>query len=124
MMYTQLGPDARILAINSMFTKMERMEFRDGSLCKEVSSAIPSCQNASHQRNTVGHAEIMSPKLVDTHFKSEHILLLMTLFFFLFIVLQTHLYKLLNISRMLHFRLRKKKGNVYHLFCVEHRNTA
>lgn len=37
MMCTELGPDARILAVNSMFTKMGRMDFDDGSLSKDVS---------------------------------------------------------------------------------------
>lgn len=42
MMCTELGPDARILAINSMFTKMGRMDFHDGSLSKEVSEQSPA----------------------------------------------------------------------------------
>lgn len=50
-MCTELGSDARILAVNSMFTKMGIMDFHDGSLSKEVSSGVPSCQNATHQRN-------------------------------------------------------------------------
>lgn len=36
------------------------MDFHDGSLSKEVSSAVPSCQNATHQKNTVNMLKLYS----------------------------------------------------------------
>lgn len=78
----ELGPDATtILAVDSMFTKRGRMGFHGGSLSKEVfPSAVPSCQNTTHQRNTAGDAKIVSPKLADTCWKFSHILLSVILF--------------------------------------------
>lgn len=57
----ELGPDAAILAVNSVFTKRGRTGvFHDGSPSKEVfTSAVPSCQNDAHQGNAAGNAEIV-----------------------------------------------------------------